>query len=162
MRRDRDEAMNLFDWVPALGMTMDRVLMPLETRLDDDRLFQAVQANMARRRPRTLMDGRPSTPVEVILRMLVVKPWSGWSDEATARWVSARLVWRQCCRVNAEAGPDETTLSRWAHLLPPVTLPRLLDHGATRARALHVTRGRTRRMDGTVVATTRHHPTDRT
>jgi transposase, IS5 family len=94
MRRDRDEAMNLFDWVPALGMTMDPVLMPLETRLDDDRLFQAVQADMARRRPRTLMDGRPSTPVEVILRMLVVKPWSGWSDEATARWVSARLVWR--------------------------------------------------------------------
>jgi hypothetical protein len=60
MRRDRDEAMNLFDWVPALGMTMDRVLMPVETRLDDDRLFQAVQADVARRRPRTLMDGRPS------------------------------------------------------------------------------------------------------
>jgi len=162
MRRDRSEAMNLFDLVPALGMTMDPVLMQLDTLLDDDRLFQAGQADLARRRPRTLMDGRPSTPVEVILRRLVVKHGYGWSDEATARWVSDSLVWRQFCRVYAEAVPDETTLIRWANLIQPATLHRLLDHVVTRARALKVTRGRKRRIDGTVVATTIHHPTDST
>jgi IS5 family transposase len=162
MLRDRDEAMNRFDLVPAVGMTMDPVLLPLDTLRDDDRLFQAVQADLARRRPRTLMDGRPSTPVEVILRMLVVKHVYGWSDEATARWVSDRLVLRQFCRVYAEAVPEETTLIRWANLIPPATLPRLLDHVVTRARALNVTRGRQLRMDGTVGATNMHHPTDRT
>jgi len=162
MLRDRYEAMNLFDLVPALGMTMDPVLMQLDTLLDDDRLFQAVQADLARRRPRTLMDGRPSTPVEVILRMLVVKHLYGWSYEATERWVSDSLVLRQFCRVDAEAVPDDTTLIRWANLIQPATLHRLLDHVVTLARALKVTRGRKLRIDGTVVATNIHHLTDST
>jgi transposase, IS5 family len=148
--------------VPALGMTMDPVLMQLDTLLDDDRLFQAVQADLARRRPRTLMDGRPSTPVEVILRMLVVKHLYGWCYEATERWVSDSLVLRQFCRVYAEAVPDDTTLIRWANLSQPATLHRLLDHVVTLARALKVTRGRKLRIDGTVVATNIHHPTDST
>jgi transposase, IS5 family len=162
MLRARDEPMNLFDLVPALGMTMDPVLMQLDTLLDDDRLFQAVQADLARRRPRTLRDGRPSTPVEVILRMLVVKHLYGWSYEATERWVSDSLVLRQCCRVYAEAVPDDTTLIRWANLIQPGTLHRLLDHVVILAQALKVTRGRKLRVDGTVVETPIHHPTDST
>jgi IS5 family transposase len=162
MRRDRDEAMHRVDVVPALGLTMDPVLRQLDPRLDDDRLLEAVQAEVARRWPRPLMDGRPSTPVEVILRMLVVKHWDGWSDAATERGGSDRLVWRPCCRVSAEAVPEETTLSRGAHRIQPAPLHRRLDHVVTRARALNVTRGRKRRSDGTVVAPPRQHPTART
>ena len=73
MLRDRYDPMNLFDLVPALAMQLDPVLMQLSHLLDDDTLFQAVKADLAKRHPRTLLDGRPSTPVEVILRMLVVK-----------------------------------------------------------------------------------------
>ncbi len=60
--------MNLFAVVPALSYTIDRVLTQLDTLLDDDTIFQAVKADLIRRFPRTLDDGRPSTPVEVILR----------------------------------------------------------------------------------------------
>ena len=65
------------------------------------------------------------------------------------------IVW--CCGSSAGSTgtvPDETTLLRWANLLHPATLHRLLDHVVALARALKVTRGRTLRIDGTVVATT--------
>src|SRR6266545_1131486 len=162
MLRDRYDPMNLFDLVPALSMALDPVLTQLDRLLDDDTLFQAVKADLAHRFPRTLRDGRPSTPVEVILRMLVVKHLYGWSDEATERWVGDSLVLRQFCRVDAEPVPDDTTLLRWANLIQPVTLHRLLDHVVVLARSLKITRGRKLRIDGTVVETNIHHPTDST
>jgi transposase, IS5 family len=58
--------------------------------------------------------------------------------------------------------PDDTTLLRWANLLQPATLHRLLDHVVELARTRKVTRGRQLRMDGTVVETPLHHPTDST
>src|SRR5919108_6044647 len=160
MLRDRYTPMNLFDLVPALGMTMDPVLMQLDTLLDNDALVQTVKADLARRCPHTPTTGRPSTPVEVILRLLVGKHLYGWSYEATERWVSDSLVVRQFCRVYVAPVPDDTTLLRWANLIQPATLHRLRDHVVELARTLKVTRGRKLRMDGTVVETHIHHPTD--
>jgi IS5 family transposase len=162
MLRDRYEPMNLFTLVPTLSLALDPVLTQLDRVLDDDTLFQAVKADLARRRPRTQTDGRPSTPVEVILRMLVVKHLYGWSYEATERWVSDSLVLRQFCRVYVVPVPDDTTLLRWANLIQPATLHHLLDHVVELARTLKVTRGRQLRIDGTVVETYIHHPTDST
>ena len=162
MLRDRDAPMNWFTLVPTLSLALDPVLTQLDRVLDDDTLFQAVKADLARRRPRTQTDGRPSTPVEVILRLLVVKHLYGWSYEATERWVSDSLVLRQFCRVYVAPGPDDTTLLRWAHLIQPATRPHLLDHVVELARTLKVTRGRQLRLDGTGVETHLHHPTDST
>jgi transposase, IS5 family len=162
MLRDRYAPMNLFALVPALSMALDPVLTQLDRVLDDDTLFQAVKADLAHRCSRTPIDGRPSTPVEVILRMLVVKHLYGWRDEATERWVSDSLVLRQFCRVYAEPVPDDTTLIRWANLIQPATLHRLLDHVVALARSLKITHGRKLRIDGTVVETNIHHPTDST
>src|SRR5437870_3304011 len=162
MLRDRYDPMNLFDLVPALSMELDPVLTQLDRLLDDDVLFQTVKADLAQRFPRTLIDGRPSTPVEVILRMLVVKHLYHWSYEHTEQWVADSLVLRQFCRVYAERVPDATTLIRWANLIQPDTLHRLLDHVVALARQLKVTRGRKLRIDGTVVETNIHHPTDST
>ena len=90
--------MNLLPLVSALSLVLDPGLTQLDRRLDDASLFQAGQADLRRRFPRTLIDGRPSPPVEVILRMRVVTHLDGWRDEATARWVSDSLGVRQCCR----------------------------------------------------------------
>ena len=79
MLRERYAPMNLFDLVPALSLALDPVLAQLDHLLDDDTLCQAVKVDLAQRRPRTLLDGRPSPPVEVSLRMLVVKQLYGWS-----------------------------------------------------------------------------------
>jgi transposase, IS5 family len=99
MLRERDEPMHLFALVSALSLALDPVLTQLDRVRDDDTRLQAVKADLIRRLQRTPSAGRPSTPVEVLLRRLVVKPLDGWRDEATARWVGDRLVWRQCCRV---------------------------------------------------------------
>jgi IS5 family transposase len=162
MLRDRYEPMNLFALVPALSLAMEPVLTRLDTLLDDDTVFQTVKRDLAQRFPRTPTTGRPSTPVEVILRLLVVKHLYGWSYEATERWVSDSLVLRQFCRVYAEPVPDDTTLLRWANLMQPATLHRLLDHVVGLARSLKITHGRKLRIDGTVVSTNIHHPTDST
>jgi len=162
MLRDRYEPLDLFALVPTLGIAMEPVLAQIDTLLDDDTLLQTVKADLARRRPRTRIDGRPSTPVEVVLRMLVVKHLYGWSYEQTERWVADSLVLRQFCRVYAERVPDDTTLIRWANLIQPATLHALLDHIVGLARQRRVTRGRKLRIDGTVVETNIHHPTDST
>lgn len=56
--------------------------------------------------------------------------------------------------------PDDTTLLRWANVIAPPTLHVLNDRVAALAQELKVTKGRTVRVDGAVVQTAIHHPTD--
>src|SRR3954462_5816338 len=142
MLRDRYEPLDLFALVPALGMALEPVLARLDTLLDDDTLFQLVKADLAKRRPRTCNDGRPSTPVEVVLRLLVVKHLYGWSYEDTERFVADSLVLRQFCRLALEPVPHHTTLLRWANTIRPATLHALLDRVVELARVGKATRGR--------------------
>ena len=160
MLRDRYAPVDLFALAPQLALTFEPVLARLDTLLDDDSLFHAVKADLARRRPKTLLTGRPSTPVEVILRLLIVRRLYGWSYAQTEHFVNDSLILRQFCRVGLEPVPDHTTLLRWAHLIQPATLEHLLDHVVGLARQLNVTRGRKLRVDSTVVQTPIHHPTD--
>ena len=162
MLRDRYEPMNLFTSIPTLSLRMDPVLNHRDTLLEDNGLFQAVKADLSTRCPHTASDGRPSTPVEVMLRMLVVKHLYGGSFPQTTHCVSASLVLRQCCRVYGASVPDQSTLTRGAKLLQPATLHRLLDHLVHLAWQLKVTQGRKLRLDGTVVETDIPHPTDST
>ncbi|MCL0070110.1 ISNCY family transposase [Dehalococcoidia bacterium] len=162
MLRDRYEPTDIFKIVPGLTLAMEPELAQLDKLLEDDILFQEVKDDLAKRFPRTLIDGRLSTPVEVILRMIVIKHLYGWSYEKTEHWVSDSLVLRQFCRVYLNPVPDDTTLVRWAKLIRPDTLHQLLDHVSEMAHALKVTRGRRLRTDGTVVETNIHHPSDST
>jgi len=162
MLRERYDAMNLFDLVPKLGLEMEPVLTKLDKLLDDERLFQLVKADLIRRFPATATNGRPSTPAEVILRMLVVKHLYGFSYEQTEHFVSDSLVLRQFCRLYLEPVPDDTTLIRWANTIKPETLHQLLDRVMLLAKSLKVTRARKLRTDGTVVKTNIHHPSDST
>jgi len=162
MLRERYARQNLFEQVGMISLEMEPVLRQLDELLDDDALFEGVKGNLSQRYPQTLVTGRRSTPVEVILRMLVVKHLYGWSYEQTEQWVNDSLVLRQFCRVYLEKVPDDTTLLRWANVMQPVTLQALLDHVVELAQQLKVTKGRKLRIDGTVVETHIHHPTDST
>jgi transposase, IS5 family len=160
MLRDRYAPQDLFALVPAAHLALDPVLARLDTLLDDDELYQRVRAALAMRRPQTTTRGRRSTPVEVILRLLVVKRLYGWSYEETERCVADSLVLRQFCRVYLQPVPDDTTLIRWANLIGPDTVAALNDRVVALAQAHKVTRGRKLRIDGTVVETNIRHPTD--
>jgi IS5 family transposase len=159
---DRYDPINLFELVPKLKLEMDPELAHLDRLLDDDVLFERVKADLCRRYPNSGRLGRHSTPVEVILRMLVVKRLYNFSYEQTQRFVNDSIVLRQFCRLYLEAAPDDSTLIRWANLIGPKTLEHLNERAVELARSLKVSRGRKLRTDATVIETNIHHPTDDT
>ena len=148
--------------VPALELRFEPELAELDRLLEDDQLFEQIKADLSRRRPHTTETGRPSTPVEVILRLLVVQHLYAWSYAQTEHFVGDSLVLRQFCRLGLDPVPHHTTLMRWSNLLQPETMHRLLDRVTELARSLKVTRGRKLRIDSTLVATAIHYPTDST
>ncbi|MBI4320437.1 MAG: ISNCY family transposase [Chloroflexi bacterium] len=157
---ERYAPVNLLELIPRLRLEMEPELAKLDCLLEDDKLFEQVKEALSRRYTKSLTHGRHSTPVEVILRMLVIKRLYNWSYEQLEHFVSDSLVLRQFCRVYAEAVPDDTTLIRWANLIGPKTLDKLNRRAVELARSLKVTRGRKLRVDSTVVETNIHHPTD--
>src|SRR5215204_5058783 len=157
---ERYDPVNLFELVPKLQLEMEPELAELDHLLQDDQIFQRVKADMAKRYPHTLVRGRHSTPVEVILRMLIVRRLYGWSYEQTEHFVSDSLVLRQFCRLYLQPVPDDTTLIRWANLVGAQTLTQVNARVVELARQLKVTRGRKLRVDSTVVQTNIHYPTD--
>jgi transposase, IS5 family len=160
MLRDRHPPTDLFALVPQLGLQFEPPLAQLDRLLDDDQLFARVRDDLARRHPHTRTRGRPSTPVEVVLRMLVVMRLYGWSFAQAEYFIGDSLVLRQFCRVYLEKVPDDTTLIRWAGLIGPATLQQLNDRAVQLARSLKVTRGRKLRVDTTAVEADIHYPTD--
>src|SRR5207237_8579424 len=162
MLRDRSAPVDLFALVPALQLRFEPELAELDRLLEDDQIFQQVKADLSRRRPRTTETGRPSTPVEVILRWLVIQHVYDWSYAQTEHFVGDSLVLRQFCRLGLDPVPHHTTLMRWPNLLQPETMHRLLDRVTELARSLKVTRGRKLRIDSTVVASAIHYPTNST
>jgi transposase, IS5 family len=103
---------------------------------------------------------RPSTPVVVVLRMLLTRRLYDCAYTETVRWVADSISLRQFCRVGTHAVPDESTLDRWAGFLTPATLTALNQIVVRHARAAGLTRGRALRLDTTVIETPIHHPSD--
>jgi IS5 family transposase len=159
---DRYEPVNLLELIPQLRLEMEPELAAFDRLLDDDELFLQIKADFSKRHPNSERLGRRSTPVEVILRMLIVRRLYDWSFEATERNVSDSLVLRQFCRLYLEAVPDDTTLIRWAKLIGPQTLEGLNERAVALAFERKLRRGRKLRTDATVVETNISHPTDST
>lgn len=157
---DKHRADNIFRRVPGLTIKMNPELAAIDKVLDDDELVWLLRRDLVRRHPQTESRGRRSTPVEVILRLLAVKHLYAFSYEETEQHVADSLVLRQFCRVYFHAVPDHTTLCRWAKLVQPATLQAFNDRILAIAVAAKLTRGRKLRMDGMVVATNIHYPTD--
>jgi IS5 family transposase len=151
---------DVFARVPRMAERVDLVLKKLDRLLDDDELYQQVRADFGKRYRYTLVHGRHSTPVEVILRLLICKHLYQWSYQQTRDEVDRDLVLRWFCRVYWADVPDETTLIRWANTLRLETLHTLNDRVVQLAVQAKVTKGRKLRLDATCVQTNIHHPTD--
>jgi len=158
---DRHKSEDVFARVPERAGQTDPVLHRLDPLLDDDVLDGTVRTDLSRHYPQTLHHGRHSTPVEVVLRLLIIKHLYAWSYRETDERVADSLVLRWFCRVYFQRVPDATTLLRWAHTIQPDTLHALNDRVVQLATQARVPRGRKLRIDGTVVQTAIHHPTDR-
>jgi transposase, IS5 family len=157
---DHYPAEDVFARVPELASHTDPVLVQLDSLLSDDQLYQQVHDDLARRYPLTRVHGRHSTPVEVILRLVVVQHLYAWSYAQTVERVADSLVLRWFCRLYFQQAPDATTLLRWAVTIRPDTVHALNDRVAALAKQARVTQGRKLRLDSTCVPTAIHYPTD--
>ncbi len=110
---DADAREDVFAQVPKLAAEIDPELRKLDTLLDDDALYQQVRSDFGKRYQSTLVHGRHSTPVEVLLRMLLLKHLYQWSYKECEGRVADSLVLRWFCRVAFHEVPDGRTLLRW-------------------------------------------------
>jgi transposase, IS5 family len=101
---DRYPREDVFARVPELAAQTAPVLRQLDRLLDDDALYARVRADLGRRCPKTLCRGRPSAPVEALLRLLLVKHLYDWSYRETERRVADGPVLRRSCRVSCRRG----------------------------------------------------------
>jgi transposase, IS5 family len=140
----------------------DPALRAIDEVLTDDELVDHVVEALGRRHRQSRRRGRPGTPAEVVLRMLVLKHLFDWSFDECEREVRGSLVYRPFCRIDGERVPDAKTLIRLSHCLGPDVLNSLVERLVVLAQERRVVRGRRMRVDTTVVETNIHYPTDST
>jgi len=160
MLREHYPIDKLFEEVLGYVPDLTPELVKIDSYLEDEKLYRMIKKDLSKRRPKTMKTGRNSTPVDVILRMLVVKRLYGYSYAETERHVSDSLRLRQFCRVYLNTVPDDTTLIRWANLIQPKTLEKFNQRITQLAIERKVTRGRKLRTDGTVVESNIRPPSD--
>lgn len=93
--------------------------------MNDDRLLEIVQQELSKRHKKSKTRGRPGTPAEVVLRMLLLKHMRGWSYEDVTREVRADLVYREFTGVDGGRVPDDKTMGRLARQLGPEAIEKL-------------------------------------
>ena len=106
--------------------------------------------------------GRPTIPIERLLRLMVIKQRSGWGYETLVREVSDSLHLRRFCRISlSERVPDESTIRKLVRRLGPEVIEQI-----TRSLIASATTGERRfvaraaRIDSTVVEADVRYPTD--
>lgn len=128
--------------------------------IDDDRLVQIVQEALSKRCQKSKTRGRPATPAEVIVRMLLLKHIRNWSYQDLTREVRANLVYRDFTRVGGGKVPDDKTMGNLGRQLGPEAVAQLHRRVVELAQGKKAVTGYKLRVDTTVVETNIHYPTD--
>lgn len=149
-----------FGGIPRPESLMDPVLKRIDPVLEDTSLVDAVFDALAKRHKQSARTGRPSTPAEVVLRLLVLKHLRSWSYEQLQWEVTGNYVYRRFCRIDGGDVPDAKTMVRYGQLLDGDVLKKVFDRVVEVARVRGVSKGRRLRVDTTVVEAPIHYPTD--
>ena len=137
-------------------------LRRIDTALEDEAVIDVVAQALEQRWPQSRRRGRPGTPAEVVIRMLILKHLFDWSYDDLEREVRANLVYRMFTRIDAGDVPDAKTILKIARALGPEVIEQLHRQVVEVAKRAGVTHGRRFRVDTTVVETNVHYPTDST
>jgi transposase, IS5 family len=135
-------------------------LRRIDTLLEDEAVIEVVAQALEARWPQSRRRGRPGTPAEVVIRMLILKHLFDWSYDDLEQEVRANLVYRAFTRIDADEVPDAKTILKIARALGPEIIEQLHRQVLEVAKRAGVTHGRRFRIDTTVVETTVHYPTD--
>lgn len=137
-------------------------LRRIDALLEDEAVLEPVVAALEARWAQSRRRGRPGTPADTVLRMLLLKHLYRWSYDTLEREVRMNLVYRAFARVGAAAVPDAKTILKIARVLGPEVIEQVHARVVQLAVAQRVTAGRRLRIDTTVVETEVHYPTDST
>lgn len=137
-------------------------LRRIDTLLEDESVIEVVAQALEQRWPQSRRRGRPGTPAEIVIRMLILKHLFDWSYDDLEQEVRANLVYRAFTRIDADEVPDAKTILKIAGALGPDVIAQLHRQVIDVAKRAGVTRGRRFRIDTTVVETNVHYPTDST
>ena len=128
--------------------------------LEDALLLNAAYEALACRWKNSRTHGRKGTPVDVVVRLLVLKHVRNWSYAALEREVRSNLVYRQFTRIGAAKVPDAKTLGKLGLALGPEIIEQIHQRVVAIAQEQKVITGRRMKVDTTVVETDIHYPTD--
>jgi IS5 family transposase len=163
MVRRRKQDRSLFEvLLPDSDKLWPAWLKRIDTLLEDEAVVDTVAAALEQRWPQSRKRGRPGTPADVVLRMLILKHLHDWSFDELEQEVRANLVYRAFTRIGVDAVPDATTILKIAKALGPEVITDLHQRVVDVAKRAGVTHGRRFRIDTTVIETNVHYPTDST
>ena len=160
LRLSAGQVESLFDLgLPVEVRELPADLAALDALLSDRALLEPVE----RAWDEAARDvGRPTIPIERLVRLMVVKQRSGWGYETLVREVSDSLHLRRFCRIAlTERVPDESTIRKLVRRFGAEVIDEI-----TRAVITRVTSGERRfvaraaRIDSTVVEADVRYPTD--
>jgi IS5 family transposase len=141
--------------LPEEAKRLPAELARVDAYLDDERFIAPW---------RTLFDrrlGRPSVPVDTLLRLLYLKHRYGLGYESLCREVADSISWRRFCRLPLDRSvPHPTTLVKLVRRAGPEVIGQLNAALVAKLAADKLLRGRKLRVDTTVVEADIDDPTD--
>jgi IS5 family transposase len=130
-------------------------LAKIDAYLDDERFVAPWRGLFSARL------GRPSVPIDTLLRLLYLKHRYGLGYESLCREVSDSISWRRFCRLPLDRPvPHPTTLVKLVRRAGPETIEQLNAALLDKLTQGKLLRGRKLRVDTTVVEADVDYPTD--
>lgn len=156
MIRVSDPQHTLWDaLLPEEAKRLPEELKHIDELLDDERFIAPYRKHFTER------VGRPSIPIETLLRMLYIKHRYGLGYETLCKEVSDSVSWRRFCRIALDkAVPHPTTLMKLVRRCGEETINELNEALLGKLRDNKILRGRKLRVDTTVIQADIDHPTD--
>jgi IS5 family transposase len=141
--------------LPEEAKRLPTELAKIDAYLDDERFVAPWRALFDRRL------GRPSVPVDTLLRLLYLKHRYGLGYESLCREVADSISWRRFCRIGLDRPvPHPTTLVKLVRRAGPEVIEQLNQALLAKLAEGKLLRARKLRVDTTVVEADIDYPTD--
>jgi IS5 family transposase len=141
--------------LPEEAKRLPAELAQIDAYLDDERFIAPWRALFSARL------GRPSVPIDTLLRLLYLKHRYGLGYESLCREVSDSISWRRFCRIGLDRPvPHPTTLVKLVRRAGPAVVEELNAALLCKLREDKLLRARKLRVDTTVVEADIDYPTD--
>jgi IS5 family transposase len=141
--------------LPEEAKRLPAELQAVDLYLDDERFIAPWRALFSARL------GRPSVPIDTLLRLLYLKHRYQLGYESLCREVADSISWRRFCRIGLDRPvPHPTTLVKLVRRAGPEVIQELNAALLGKLREDKLLRGRKLRVDTTVVEADIDYPTD--